>query len=186
MARAVPIHKLTRVDSPLRASAPVLLVRLQELLDYADAVHDPQRVTELHDMRIAAKRLRYTLEIFASTLGPEAPPLLKVVEEIQERLGDIHDCDVLFPLLMQTLEREIGMGRRRTARDGPPPYLAAEGLAPLMGRKRAERERLYAEFIAFWDALPPERFAERLANLVSGQDTIVGELETPGAPGTKS
>ena len=36
--------------------------RLDELFSFAPAVLDPRNVRELHDMRIAAKRLRYVLE----------------------------------------------------------------------------------------------------------------------------
>ena len=49
-------------------------------------------------MRIAAKRLRYVLEITESCFGargrrpPAAPP-----SELQAVLGDIHDCDVMLP-----------------------------------------------------------------------------------------
>lgn len=169
MAKGVPIHKLTRPDRPLRESTPVLMVRLNELMSWAEASHDPACVSELHNMRIAAKRLRYTLEIFSPTLGENVAPVLRTVEEIQERLGLIHDCDVLFPLLSSTLEREMRRERKRALRkggSGPPPFLAAEGLCGLMARKRDERERLYNEFIVFWDALPPERLAADLSVLV--------------------
>jgi hypothetical protein len=175
MARAIPIHKLARPDAPLRASAPVVLVRLEELLDYADALRDPGRVEELHAMRIAAKRLRYTLEIFHPTLAPDAGVLLAQVEEIQERLGKIHDHDVLVPQLERTLEREMEREKKRMLKGAPEaPFLAAEGLVPLIGRLRAEREQMHAAFVAFWDGLPPDTFSDRLTRLVSGDDTILG------------
>jgi Uncharacterized conserved protein len=172
MARAVPIHKLTLPDAPLRASAPVLLVRLQEMREYEQAVRDPARIADLHNMRIAAKRLRYTLEIFAPVLSAEAEDLLKTVEAIQERLGAIHDIDVLADLLEKTLEKETEREKRRLLKksSGPPEFLAAEGLVALMGRKREERADLYREFLAFYDALPPEEFAQRLARLVRVED----------------
>lgn len=173
MPKAIPIYKLTEPDKPLRASAPVILVRLQELLDWSDAIRDPRSVLELHEMRIAAKRLRYTLEIFAPTLDPRGRKLLKVVEEIQERLGAIHDCDALFPVLRTTMEKEMDIEKKTVLLDGPPPFLAAEGIVALMTRMRTERNRLYDEFLAFWDALPPEEFAHELAELVSEGDTIL-------------
>jgi CHAD domain-containing protein len=177
MAKGVPIHKLTQLDKPLNASAPVLLVRLNELIEWSGSVHDPANVEELHNMRIAAKRLRYTLEIFAPTLGPDAGPLLKTVEEIQERIGAIHDCDVLFPLLSETLEREMEREKKQALRrgGGPPPYLAAEGLVALMTRKRDERERLYSEFIDFWNGLTPETLADRFSQLIIAMEASAPE-----------
>jgi hypothetical protein len=179
MAKAVPIYKLAQTKGLLRDSALVLMVRLQEMMDFAYAIHSPENVKELHNMRIAAKRLRYTLELFAPTLPPEGvSDLLDRITEIQERIGTIHDCDVLFPLVQDTLEgemeREKRSAKKRGAAAGPPPFLAAEGLAALTARTRDERNRLYTEFIAFWDSLPPEKLTADLAELIaSAQGTEV-------------
>jgi hypothetical protein len=184
MAKPVPIYKLTQPDAPLRESAPVLLVRLQEVMEFAPAIHDPANVEDLHDMRIAAKRLRYTLEIFSAALGPDTvAPLLATVTEIQERIGAIHDCDVLLPLLDETIRKETKREHRRSMKKGGslPEHLAAEGLSRLMGEKRAERDRLYAEFVAFWDALPPERLAEEFGRLITPRGEQAREA-SDGAP----
>ncbi|MBC8101257.1 MAG: CHAD domain-containing protein [Cytophagales bacterium] len=176
MAKAVPIYKLTQTERPLRDSAPVLMVRLQEMLDYADSIRSPENVAELHNLRIAAKRLRYTLELFAPTLDPVGvSDLLDRVTEIQERIGVIHDCDVLFPLLQDTMELEMEREKRVIKKRGgvsvgPPPFLAAEGLAGMTAQKRDERVRLYAEFVAFWDALPPDRLISELSRLVAAPE----------------
>ena len=53
----------------LASNAPLMLhTRLEELYEFAPYISDPTRVDELHNMRIAAKRLRYTMEIFAALL----------------------------------------------------------------------------------------------------------------------
>jgi hypothetical protein len=182
MAKAVPIFKLTDTEGPLRASAPVLMVRLQEMLDLALSVNDPANVIPLHDMRIAAKRLRYTLELFTPVMNPGADKLLAVIEEVQERIGSIHDCDVLFPLLQDTIEQETERERKEAKRRnaaGPPPFLAAEGLAALITRKREERSRLYREFLAFWEALPPERLAADLSELIAFEAPAEEGIEAP-------
>ena len=169
MAKGAAIYRMTQPDAPLKDSANVLLVRLNEMFGWAESIHDPTNVEELHNMRIAAKRFRYTLEIFAPVLGPEAQTFLKTAEDIQEQLGQIHDCDVLFPLLMTTLQEEMDREKRKALKSdgGPPPFMAAEGLAALISRKREEREKRYADFIAYWEKLPPESLTERLAALVS-------------------
>lgn len=171
MAKGVPIHKLTLPDAPLRDSAAVLLVRMEEMYEWAPAMRDPANIAELHNLRIAAKRLRYTMELFAPCFPPAFGKVQKTIEEIQERIGAIHDCDVLMPLLTRTLEQESDRERKRAIRqgEGPPPFLAAEGLAALIGRKRDERNRLYAEFLAFWDALPPDALFEKMTRLVQAE-----------------
>ncbi len=76
------------------------------MFDWAPAMRDPENVEELHNMRIAAKRLRYTMELFTPCFGDDFQRSLKTVEAIQERIGAIHDCDVLLPLLSRTLDKE--------------------------------------------------------------------------------
>ena len=173
MAKGVPIYKLTQPNAPLRDSAAVILVRMQEMYEWAAAMRDPKNVEDLHNMRIAAKRLRYTMEIFAPCFGPEFVPILKTVEEIQERIGAIHDCDVLLPLLARTLDKETEREKKQALRKGggPPPFLAAEGLVALAARKQAEREKRYHEFVAFWDALPPDTLFRTLSRLVQSSES---------------
>ena len=177
MARGVPIYKLTLPEAPLRESAPVLLVRLQEMMDWSADIRDPARVEELHNMRIAAKRLRYTMEVFAPCFGLEFAQVLKTIEEIQERIGAIHDCDVLIPLLETVLAKETKQEKKQALQKGggPPPYLAAEGLVPLIAKKQVERMRLHREFIVFWEGLPPERLLETLAGLVQKEPAHIGK-----------
>jgi len=167
VAKGMPIYRMTTPDAPLVASSSVLLVRWNELLEWSESVQDPMCVEELHNMRIAAKRLRYTLEIFAPALGDAAVPVLKQVEEIQEQLGKIHDCDMLFPLVNETLHGEMERERKRMLKRsvGPPPFLAAEGLAALTASKRTEREERFQKFVAFWEGLPPDKLGAALAGL---------------------
>ena len=52
----------------------------------------------LHDMRIAAKRLRYILEVGAEPcFGPYAVEAIKRTKDLQDLLGELHDCDVQAP-----------------------------------------------------------------------------------------
>ena len=52
-------------------------------------------VATLHELRIAAKRLRYTLDEFVrEALGPEAPALIDKVVALQDHLGLMNDAEV--------------------------------------------------------------------------------------------
>ena len=141
------------------------------MIAWSEGIHDPDNVEGLHNMRIAAKRLRYTMEIFAPVLPESAPLVLRTIEDIQERIGKIHDCDVLFPLLHDTMQSEMKRERKDVARRrdvGPPPHLAAEGLVALIASKRAERASLYNDFLHWWEALPPASLGEQLEKVVAG------------------
>lgn len=73
--------------------------RLEEMYNWDRIVDDAYDVQALHNLRIAAKRLRYTLEIFAETFPEENTAIIKEVERIQEELGALHDSDVMIALL---------------------------------------------------------------------------------------
>jgi CHAD domain-containing protein len=77
-----------RDTAPSRVLAAHERVRAYEpVLRWAD-------VETLHQLRIAAKWLRYTLEFFREALGPEVDPLLPHVIALQDHLGALHDADV--------------------------------------------------------------------------------------------
>ncbi len=51
-------------------------------------------VPTLHQLRIEAKRLRYTLEFVREALGPEGPALISRVVALQDHLGAMNDAEV--------------------------------------------------------------------------------------------
>ena len=131
-------------DAPLSTFAGVITTAWERVAIFWPVVQDPGKVAELHEMRIVTKRLRYTLELFAPTLPEAKAALVKPLTQIQEHLGQIHDLDVLLPLLEQGLRRE-----KRRKRAGKK---AAAGLSHVIAQTVAERVRLYEEFIALWSA----------------------------------
>jgi len=85
-------------EAPLRPNAArIVATRLDELLGLAGPALDPAAAEAQHDLRIAAKRLRYVLEITESCFGPEAEAARKAAKQLQAVLGEIHDCDVMLP-----------------------------------------------------------------------------------------
>lgn len=84
-----------------QAAALITAVRAAEVLDLAARAQDPAKVKPLHDLRIAAKRLRYLLEL----TGPE--DVAKLLKRLQDQLGELHDCDVQLPEI-RALAREAG------------------------------------------------------------------------------
>jgi CHAD domain-containing protein len=78
----------------LRMARSVILDRLRELEKLSDSLYRPFKVAPLHDMRIAAKRLRYAIELFQSCWGRSIKSHAKRVARLQTALGGLHDCDV--------------------------------------------------------------------------------------------
>jgi CHAD domain-containing protein/adenylate cyclase class IV len=56
-------------------------------------------IETLHALRIAVKRVRYTLEFFLDCYGRALRSFYQALKRLQEELGIIHDCDVLLGAL---------------------------------------------------------------------------------------
>ncbi len=72
----------------------IILGRLKELEKLSNSLYRPLKVKPLHDMRIAAKRLRYAIELFQECWGDDIASFAAETERLQTSLGDLHDCDV--------------------------------------------------------------------------------------------
>ena len=72
--------------------------RYETILRYETVIADADPPT-LHQLRIACKRLRYVLEIFATPLGKGAQPVRKALTAAQSYLGDMQDLTVALRLV---------------------------------------------------------------------------------------
>lgn len=127
--RLKKLVKKARTDAagPLRPNVGrIVSVRLEELGGFVDEALAPEASTAQHDMRIAAKRLRYVLEIFEPCLGEEADAARGAAEQLQSVLGDLHDCDLMLAKV--------------------------EKIGSVAAVLRARRRRLFQDFVTLWQA----------------------------------
>jgi CHAD domain-containing protein len=150
----------------------IVRVRLDELTSFMPRATDPDEVVALHDMRIAAKRLRYILEVTGPCFGPYASTAVKLAKDLQDLLGEIHDCDVQLPEVAAFLEELVAAD---AAAAGPSPDDLARtphrrtyaGLVALQVHLRARRRALFEQFLELWRDYERKGFAARLAFAVS-------------------
>ena len=71
-----------------------ILLRLNHLLALQDCLARMDDQQSHHAMRIAAKRLRYFLEIVSPIYRGALDATLDAIKQVQTLLGDVHDCDV--------------------------------------------------------------------------------------------
>lgn len=123
--------------------------RLDALLFFEVFLFDPERVEELHQMRIAAKRLRYALEVFSDLYGGKTDFALDVARETQEYLGKIHDADVWIEFLPKFTQKEQERIYKFYGYNSP--YMRIKpGIDFLMENRKEEREKLYQDFLNHW------------------------------------
>jgi CHAD domain-containing protein len=122
-------------------AARIVGVRLDELRGFADSALKPSQATAQHDMRIAAKRLRYVLEIVGPCFGEEAERVQTGARELQGLLGEIHDCDVMAA--------------------------ETEGIESVQEILRGRRAKLHAEFGRLWRDAEMQGALDRLASAVA-------------------
>jgi CHAD domain-containing protein len=166
-------------DGPLDVSLRrVVDVRLEELRSFAPGGDAPASPGDLHDMRIAAKRLRYVLEMAEPVLGPPARRGAKQARRIQDLLGEIHDCDEGVPRVEAYVERlrvedaaAMTGAAGRAAKDldptairGAPHRRDYAGLESYAAYLAARRDVLHAEFVRYWRQLERGAFARRIGD----------------------
>jgi CHAD domain-containing protein len=162
MAKAEDID-VTPDEPYRRAGARIVRVRTKELFDHAEGVLDTSDIERVHDMRVASRRLRAVLEIFAPCFSQsEFKGVLKDVKRLADALGERRDPDVHIDALNAfskklTAANKHGVARlieeleQRQARGNE--LLAAE-------LERAEQRGLHGRLLALADAADDEQPVE--------------------------
>lgn len=147
-ARRIPgLEPSTRFGD---AAAAAVEVRAVEVFLHAEGVLDTSDIERVHDMRVATRRLRAAMEVFAACFpAKEHATLLKEVKRLADALGERRDPDVAIEEL-EAISGELG---------------GVRGLRPLIEELRAEQERGNKRLAAALDRILDQRLAERLAEL---------------------
>lgn len=72
----------------------LIAARLRELQALSTSLYRPLKTKPLHKMRLAAKYLRYAIELFAVCWSEPLLPFAKEIAKLQTSLGELHDCDL--------------------------------------------------------------------------------------------
>lgn len=195
MAKAWPVSGIDPDASLADNARRILGVRIAEFYSYEPVIDDEREIEAHHNHRIAAKRLRYTLELFRAAFGERGERQIERVKEIQELLGQLHDHDVRIALIEDELaklavEQNAALGRTlaasptssheaiATAALRPPPDDPRRGLLALLGRQYTARHQTYLMFQERWAALREEGMRAELVALSAMPLTRDPELTT--------
>lgn len=187
MAKAKRVKGI-RCDAPVIDNARrIIETRLGEMLSFAPWVADPANVEEIHNLRIAAKRLRYSLELFRFGLPSGTGGLIDEVKEIQEHIGDMHDADVMIERVLEIISTDADQRLKRlldiassvdrgsvaqrhqrirsalASRATPRDELA---FFALIAQRANDRDRAYERFIGAWQRMEETDFPTRLRRTI--------------------
>ncbi len=190
MAKAKPITGLDLKASAGKNARIIARTRLEEMYAWSDYVDSPYSVRELHNLRIAAKRLRYTLEVFEDFLPGDCKAVVKELQQVQDELGELHDSDVLIALLRLCLGSQespasdqalsSAQGKQGKTKSILQPELVAVlldtaaaptageryGLEQLLRKQQQIREEQYQAFRQHWYLLQEQDFRRHLLALL--------------------
>jgi hypothetical protein len=161
--KARRVKKLDPREPLADNAARIVGVRLEEMRSFAPGALDPEGTRDQHDMRIAAKRLRYVLEATELCFGRTAATARRRARDLQDLLGELHDCDVMMPRVERHLaelrDSDAALARERAGDSADlDPRLAARashrtsyrGLEILLVYLQARRLLLFDRFREFW------------------------------------
>jgi putative phosphoesterase len=120
--------------------------RLSKVLALEPFVHDEGASEKHHELRIAFKRLRYTMEIFSILYKRGLIDQISLMKRFQDLLGEMHDCDVW------TQEFNVEMESM--------PADARYGVSRVLTHLSEKRRSGYMNLVSLWnDAISTGQFA---------------------------
>lgn len=103
MAKAREIEQLGDAVSFRAAAAMAVEVRAEEVFEHGEGVLDTADIERVHAMRVATRRLRAVMEIFAPAFPRrEHRRLLREVKALADALGERRDRDVAIEAMTKT------------------------------------------------------------------------------------
>ncbi len=153
MARARDVPGFDCEETFSASAKRVIAVRSAEVFEHSDGVLDMDDIEPLHDMRVATRRLRAALEVYAPCFPAKRHrKALKRVKRLADALGERRDRDVAIEFL-------VGF-----AAEAPETDRAA--VEALIGRLRHEQRRANEDLAPFLTAKRLKKLRRRLRELV--------------------
>jgi CHAD domain-containing protein len=148
----------------------VVYERVGAVRAYDEWVGDAEVPLErLHQLRISAKAMRYTLEFFQEVLGSQAKTLIEEVKDLQDHLGDMQDAVVTCGVLHHFLSWGdwVPVDEQQVKRARPTVFVVSPGVATYLAERQRELETLIATFPQTWERIDGPEFVAKVAAAVS-------------------
>lgn len=153
MAKAQKISGLDS-ETPFRlATGRIIETRFDEMMQHRHGTilgRDPE---ELHDMRVASRRLRAVMDVSAGCFPKQYRYYHQTVKLLTDALGGVRDCDVMREALVAYRDQR--------------PEAERPAINRLLQNLRLERDARRLEMLAFFQRLDDERFDVRFRGFLA-------------------
>lgn len=180
-------HPPVSSDVVVQQGRKKILERLADVKILAGSLRHSDAIEEHHQMRIAIKGLRYTMEIFRRIFPKRLERSIKDARKLQTLLGDLHDADMWRDVLnrfsqdeRERTEAYFGHVRSYNRLRGGINYLLQEQLH--------RRQTIFEKLQRYWEHLENEHTWEALEE--SLRASVVNEAKSekvsPTSPENKN
>jgi CHAD domain-containing protein len=143
---------------------------IDQVIFFEKYIPNPDCIKEIHALRIAMKRLRYSIDIFSPLYPDKLKKYFESARIAQEMLGTIHDCDVWILSLPEFLKKEEKRIVRFYGNARNFKHLVI-GIQYFLKNRQDTRNQTYNDFSSQWIQWKQDKLWENLVNTV-GKYTI--------------
>ncbi len=142
--------------------------RIDDLLAMENCVHIENEVQKHHEMRIRAKKLRYTMEFFAPLYKNKLSEEIETIKAFQDVLGEMHDCDIWTQYIAKFIQETNGKTKVKQKK-------TENALLNFLAYVKDKRKENYSEFVRLWDKNLKESFFDQLRVAVNAKSAVLDE-----------
>jgi putative phosphoesterase len=124
--------------------------RLNEFIEMEKWVHRENETQKHHEMRILAKKLRYTMEVFAPLYKNKLVNEIDTLKAFQDVLGEMHDSDFWIEYLPKFIRERAAHIKSRRIKTGVSAN-SSKALLNFLVYAKGRRKSCYKQFVEMWD-----------------------------------
>jgi putative phosphoesterase len=143
--------------------------RIDDFLSHEKYVHLENENKKHHEMRINAKKLRYTMEFFAPLYENKLKKEIETIKTYQDILGEKHDCEVW----MDFIPKFIGKIKTQNETNKKIDISNFErALLEFLDYIKERRKQHYIQFVNLWDENLENGFFDKLKEITEVESKI--------------
>lgn len=159
MSKPLKIKKVY-ADAPVQTTAvKILRTRIKEFYSHWPEPGQLPTLTQLHDLRISGKRLRYSAEQLRELYPDHLALLVDLLKRNQDLLGEIQDC------VTQRAMIEVELSKLRQRKSDSQEVGTLEALTAEYDQRQ---QTLFTQFHSIWMGMTMPEFRESLKAMASG------------------